>query len=490
MNNVNKQNILPRKVKISETLEFLGKAGAGLTYLRGRRRTGKSFILKQIQKDHMKHCFYFSGSKDEDHALCLKRFIQNWEDFSKEQQLSSIKDNLINWNVVFKTILSFAVQKKTWLFFDEIQWIAKINSGFLGALKEIWSDLEQKTNIKIILCGSSKKFFLDSSGGEEKILRGLKTRADILVGPFTPYEIKKNYAHKWSDAEIAFLYMITGGVPYYINQINFDQSLLKAINTAFFTNEGIFLNEPEEILNLEFNRKGLPTVFKIFSTIGPTGRYMEDIVKLSRLPASTVSEAIEKLVQYELIKEEVNFDERIKLKRKKMKLFINDFFLQFYFSLMHKKKNLISKNQNLNIFKDLCESTNSDLIQIKNFSGVMFENFLNSILTHAPLGHPIYKELNITDYDFRIIQLGPYDLVLKISSEKTLKLIECKFTGNQTQLVAGLEQLIMAPTRFKEFVIEKYLFTNLKATASTVTKAKNAAIKIVSLSTAFAKWES
>ena len=47
MNNVNKQNILPRKVKISETLEFLGKAGAGLTYLRGRRRTGKSFILKQ-----------------------------------------------------------------------------------------------------------------------------------------------------------------------------------------------------------------------------------------------------------------------------------------------------------------------------------------------------------------------------------------------------------------------------------------------------------
>ena len=45
------------------------------------------------------------------------------------------------------------------ILFDEIQWISKSQSGFLGYLKEAWLDWRKSGKIKLIISGSSNKFF-------------------------------------------------------------------------------------------------------------------------------------------------------------------------------------------------------------------------------------------------------------------------------------------------------------------------------------------
>ena len=55
--------------------------------------------------------------------------------------------------------------------FDEIHWIAKRNSGFVSKVKRAWLSWEKAGNIKVIICGSSNRFFDDKTGTASSILR-------------------------------------------------------------------------------------------------------------------------------------------------------------------------------------------------------------------------------------------------------------------------------------------------------------------------------
>jgi AAA+ ATPase superfamily predicted ATPase len=478
-----------RQKQFDELESFAKSPKAGFVFLRGRRRVGKSRLLQKFCRNNTVLSFYFMAKQDATDQSHVKDFALEWDLFLDQRQLSEIQPHFLTWKRLFGEITKFAqkANKPLLLCFDEIQWLCKKGSGVAGAIKEAWLDWEQ-LSIKVIICGSSTKFFKQTVEGNEKILRGLKTRSDIFVPEFTPGEIQEYYFPHWSLHEIALTYMMLGGLPHYLNQIDAKKNFITAINDAIFLKDSIFCEEVNEILNLEFNKMGIKTAMQILSILGQEGKEHSKIVKETGKSSSTVSEMIEKLLAYQIVFEK---EPLIKPNTRKKNLgpryFMKDFYLNFYFQILLPLENQIKTNQKALLFATKCLASEKGFY-IPNFSGKAFELFVQRILENRFSTQPnIFTKLDIRDPDY---QVGTYwdqttqiDLVVENKNDRLTRLIECKWINQENISLLSLIQDITKKTYplKKHWKKQHYLMLSQDVSLQTKEKAKAMNCEILEL---------
>src|SRR5690242_19682621 len=145
---MDKNSVLGRSEELKELKEFVASKKSGFVYVRGRRRVGKSALLKKLQNT-TPNVFYFFGSPDSTMAQLHLDFAAQWDQFTGKVRLSDLKN--LTWSKIFSEITDYVRQnrKSITLIFDETQWIAKVKSGCVGAIKQAWQDWEL-INIKVI----------------------------------------------------------------------------------------------------------------------------------------------------------------------------------------------------------------------------------------------------------------------------------------------------------------------------------------------------
>lgn len=439
---------------------FLAEKKSGLMHVRGRRRVGKSWVLQRLKKilstkknstkKNSTKVIYFQGNKDSNDLHHMKQFVDMWYLETSDPLLLEMKDKLLSWDRIFGHITRYSTNFKTLvLMFDEIQWLSKKGAGFVGTLKKHWVQWEAKQNIKIILSGSSNKFFDETKGEDAKILRGLRTFADLWITPFSLEEIKKFYFHSWPDEEICLTGMLTGGIPYYLEQISStDKNFIRAINTTYFSAKSIFPDEVHEILELEFNKKSQDNVAKILTAIDLSGNSESDIVKKTKLSQSVVNELLAKLIQYGIVKEISPLHKSLVIGKK---IVINDFFLSFYFKVMRPLVKEIKTNFKMqNIFAKIIGSENN--YYIEGFTGLAFEHLIKKKLEQAwrngDVNSKLFKNLKINSVNFEI---GKYwdkeseiDLIVETPEDRDCRIVEIKWinTKQLSSLNFYIDQLL------------------------------------------------
>lgn len=480
--------MINRKLVESEFKDlFENSEQSEFVYFKGRRRVGKSTLLKKVSQENP-YIFYFMGYKDERYVHLLSRFAEEWEQFTARNKLTEIKLERLSLTKIFEEITSYIKShptRRVGLFFDEIQWLAKGQNGFIGIIKQYWVEWERLQNTIVIICGSSQKFFMEQTGGEEKLLRGLRTRADIHLKSLSLAEVKKHYVPRWSQTEIALLYMMMGGLPYYWNQVPQSIPFLQAINSIFFHKNSIFINEIDELLGLEFNKKGLINVKKILLNIGPSGTTQNALLKKSRLPPSSISEILEKLFQYKIICKD---DSKV--------FWIQDPFINFYFQILYKYQKLIKSNlDNSFMANELFPSHSA--YYIPQFSGQAFERLVRYVVESSLSSkNPLFKSLFLPDVNFEISfdhlqrnknsnEHHATDILIYHPKDRTTRIIECKWTHNPQIIKDGIEQLAMKSLNQENINVAKFLITNCKLTPSLEKIAAKRSIKLLSLDTLF-----
>ena len=467
---------------IAQNLE---EKGSSFFYVRGRRRVGKSWLLKKIT-DNEKNTFYYMGAKDHKLTNSITDFIFEWETFSNTKKLSEIKTSQLSWKRVFDEIIDYVRITKltTILIFDEIQWIAKEGSGFIGRLKEAWIELERSKKVKIIICGSSNKFFQQHTGGEEVILRGMKTHADIVIQPLTLGQCRAEYFKKWNDQEIIMAYMMTGGVPYYLKRINPLKPFITAINDSFFCKDTIFLEEVDEVLRLEFNKQGIKTVKKILEAIGPSGAGQKTIIKKTNISDSTISEVLIKLEEYSIVEVLFPTGTQRKGNRNGGKYIIKDFYLNTYFSLLAPLKLKIEKNKSAILFGDEYLK-NKNNYYVENYTGYMFEKIIRYVLESRTMKENVFKKLDLRDESFIVTQYwdkeNQIDLIVEHPRDRVSRIIEIKWINDKglslNKLYQGLE--------LKECYIPKNFSRQNFLAISSDSKKINSKVPIILISDLF-----
>lgn len=227
--------------------------------LYGRRRVGKTFLVREIFKSKEGGIFFnVTGAKNAPMKEQIKHFTSQLSSaFYSGIELKEGK----NWDEAFnqltKTIKEQTPKdKKIVLFFDELPWMSTRRSRVLEMLDYYWNQhWSQDGRIKLIICGSSASWIIN------KVIRdrgGLHNRVtkEIHLEPFNLSQMKQ-FLHarkiKLNDRQILQLYMVTGGVPFYLTKIEPGLSASQIIESLAFSKTGFFLEEFDKLFSSLFD---------------------------------------------------------------------------------------------------------------------------------------------------------------------------------------------------------------------------------------------
>lgn len=245
--------LMGREEEIKILKQFYQSASPEFLALHGRRRVGKTFLIREFFNTIKGGIFFnVTGAKNALMREQIKHFTsQLSETFYSGVKLQEGK----NWDQAFEQLTKTIKEqvpknKKVVLFFDELPWIATRRSRLLEMLDYYWNQhWSQDKRVKLIACGSSSSWIINKVIHNRGGLHNRVTR-EIHLEPFNLSQMKQ-FLHarkiKLNDAQILQLYMVTGGVPFYLTKIEKGLSATQIIESLAFTKTGFFLEEFDKL---------------------------------------------------------------------------------------------------------------------------------------------------------------------------------------------------------------------------------------------------
>jgi len=218
----------------------------------GRRRIGKTFLVRSVYANHL--LFEFSGI----HKVPKKRQLKNFHLIvSKTKKSLPIPKDWIEAFHQFGQILDkYTSKKKKVIFIDEFPWLDTRKSYFLPAFENFWNSYVSKRNdLVVVICGSAasymvKNIVLSKGGLHNRITQKIRLKSFNLSETEQLFK-RKNL--KLSRYDIAQLYMALGGVPYYLEQVKSGESVAQALDRLCFSSQGFLRTEFDNIFKSLFD---------------------------------------------------------------------------------------------------------------------------------------------------------------------------------------------------------------------------------------------
>ncbi|MCQ2975935.1 MAG: AAA family ATPase [Bacteroidales bacterium] len=294
-------NKLVGRLKEQQILqECVNSNKAELIAVYGRRRVGKTFLIKKFFKE--KFDFYVSGVYDTNRQNNIKLFLNAIRQYSNDYVPEV--DNWIDVFEIFKNfILKLKQRKKSKhivIFIDELPWFDNQKSNFFTIFGNFWNSFAVDIdNLKLIVCGSAttwmvNKLFSDKGGLHNRVTRR------IFLTPFSLKETEEfllNHNFDWDKNSILKAYMILGGIPFYLSLLKSNLSLSQNVDSLFFNKYGELKMEYDFLFNSLFNNS--TTYQKIIELLADrvNGLTRKDIITLLKIPDNgTITEILNNLV--------------------------------------------------------------------------------------------------------------------------------------------------------------------------------------------------
>ena len=261
---------------------YLKDRKAHLVAIIGRRRVGKTFLIREVYKKNI--VFEMTGLKDADLKTQLVNFKLQFEEYFQLQDVD-YSSWLIAFHQLSKAIEARKTKKKKVVFFDELPWMASKRSGFTEALAHWWNNWACQQNIIVVICGSAASWMLENIVYAKGGLHNRITKL-IALQPFTLSETKLFLASKQirlSHYQIIQLYMTMGGIPHYLEQVQKGKSAAQNIQELCFAPHGVLRNEFENLYVALFDNA--ENHIKIIKALAKKAKGMErtEILKLTRI---------------------------------------------------------------------------------------------------------------------------------------------------------------------------------------------------------------
>lgn len=231
--------------------EYMNSDKAELIAVYGRRRVGKTFLIRSYFND--KFDFYFTGTFEATKSTQLRLFQGELQRYSGSKQRKP-KD----WFEAFEQLrdyLSGLNKDKIVVLLDELPWMDTPRSNFLQAFSYFWNSWGSNAkNFKLFVCGSATSWMLSKLIGDKGGLHGRVNR-QIYLRPFNLEETEKFLQSKgidWTRYQIAQVYMTIGGIPYYLDMLDASRTVNENIDNLFFSEGAVLHTEYDFIFRSLF----------------------------------------------------------------------------------------------------------------------------------------------------------------------------------------------------------------------------------------------
>lgn len=347
---------------LRETREQAARA-ARFTVLTGRRRIGKTTLIREAYKDEPFVYFFVARKAESD--LC-EAYL---EEVSEKLGIPTLGSSR-KFSDIFRYLLELSVTQSFTLVIDEFQDFFRVNKAVFSEMQDIWDRYEKTSKINLVVCGSIYSLMQKIFKDKKEPLYGRNT-AELRLKPFRPSVLKQIMADAkpaYSNEDLLAMFTFTGGVAKYVNQLVDASALDKdAMISHIVSPNSTFLNEGKNNLIEEFG-KDYGTYFSILSCIARgknTRSEIEDVI------GKEVGGYLTNLENdYELIRKRRPLFEQSA--NKNVRYEIDDVFYSFWFRFIFKYSYIIE----IENYGKLQEIIRRDY---NTFSGLMLERYFHRL---------------------------------------------------------------------------------------------------------------
>lgn len=291
--------IIGRKKEIKKLEDSLYGNESELIAIYGRRRVGKTFLIREVYKKHI--VFELTGLYNGNMKAQLRNFHEQLKSASSQFNDTKIPKDWFDAFGLLKSYLNgLKGKKKKVIFIDEFPWIATTRSGFLMLFENFWNTYcTNRNDLVVVICGSAAAYMV------QKIINnkgGLYNRITykIQLEAFNLNETElflKSRGINFNHYSIIQLYMAIGGIPHYLKMIKKGESIVQNIDRLCFEKGGELSNEFNEVFKSLFKDSKLhETIIRGLST-SQKGITRDNLLNECKLPSNgDFSRALNELI--------------------------------------------------------------------------------------------------------------------------------------------------------------------------------------------------
>ena len=335
---------------------------ACFTVMVGRRRIGKTSLLLESVKGQ-KYLYLFVSRKNET-LLC--------EQFQKDAGIAlgiQIFGTITRFKDLFEQLLIFATKEHYTLIIDEFQEFDNINSSIFSDIQNLWDQYKDKAKINFIASGSIYSMMMKIFENRKEPLFGRLT-SKITLQPFVVSVVKEilnDYNPNYTSEDLLCLYMLTGGVPKYIDLLMEAGATTKSKMLDRITSpDSPFLGEGKDLLVSEIGKE-YGTYFSILQLIASGKTTQREIDSVINKNTGAYLVNLEK--EYSLITR--NKPMFAKPESRKNRWTLNDNYLRFWFRFVFPNQSLIEMEKH-ELLREYIEQN------YEQYSGLILEKYFRA----------------------------------------------------------------------------------------------------------------
>jgi AAA+ ATPase superfamily predicted ATPase len=398
-------------------IDFLEKKyksqGSQFIVLYGRRRVGKTELIKQFCKD--KNSIYLLADK--------RGTLLNLETFAEKaaDHFGDVTPLVENFYDLSKYLVRQIADEKYIIVIDEFSYLIERDDTIPSVFQVIWDEYLISKDIMLILCGSSVSMMVECTLTQKSPLYGRRT-GQWMLEPLKAYHVPRFHEQIDVKKSIEF-YSILGGVPLYILEFEPEKSVFKNIDEHILA-KGEFLHEEVETL-LKGELKEYYLYISIFEAIAKGRTRLVEISDYSKIQQKDLPKYVGTLMKLELIGKEYPVTEKIR--SKKTRYYIKDNFFRFYFRYVHPNRTEIESGNADKVLKSIEKDFHM-------FVGAEFENIVKDQFKSRGVGVKLPFSFNRIGRQWGKIKGAPkgqntYEIDIVAVNDDTgdIAFIECKW---------------------------------------------------------------
>ena len=401
--------------------DALAREKASLVVMYGRRRLGKSTLIKRVLTYND---VYFLADRSEgqhQRALLAKVIAQIFPDFDKL--------TYPDWESMFRAI-NYRADKRFTLCLDEFPYLVEQSPELPSVLQKLVDEKQLKYNF--VLCGSSQNMmyglFLDSTaplyGRADEIMRLAPIRL-----PYIREALRLDAINAIEE------YAVWGGVPRYWELRENRNSLDDALWHNILSGSGTLYEEPIKLFQDDV--KDIVKTSTIMSYIGTGANRLSEIAARCNEPATNLSRPLKKLIDLGFLEKDVPFG--IDEKNAKKSLYkIADPFMAFYYQFVVPNRSFIELGRRLPIEQALTA-------HFSKYVSMQWEKLCRDAVTGNLVKGIVYGKAkrwwgSVLNEDKKPEQVE-FDVMTESLDKRFLLVGECKWTAKENGKLLTAELL-------------------------------------------------
>ncbi len=284
------EQFVNREAELEQLADCYESEGAAFVVLYGRRRLGKSELVRQSIADLDDAVYYQAVESTAQNQL--EQFVD-----TATAQFPSLRNVRRDW----EALVGALGEEDAVVVIDEFPFLIEEDNSLPSRIQRVWDMELQETDMTLVLVGSSISIMEDKVLSGSAPLYGRRT-ATIDLKPLSVSDAYQFFPMYDSETAIT-AWSIYGGTPYYLQTIDPERELGENVQESILSERGLLYSEPEFLLRTELRQPN--TYFSILRALAHGRRTPNEIAGMAGVDSASLSTYLQKLRRLRLVERHI-----------------------------------------------------------------------------------------------------------------------------------------------------------------------------------------